>query len=491
MAETVLRAENVAKRYGPVVALRDVSLSVAAGEVHALLGANGAGKSTLVKILTGVIKPDQGTITMDQATVSFATPEQARGAGLVSVFQDPALAPDLTVSQNMRLTGTPVDAFREHMNSFGLGDIALNDQIRDIPLTAQRMIDLARALCFDPKVLLLDEITAALPADLSTKVFEVMAARRESGRSVLFITHRLGEVLEHADRATILRDGTDVEVTSTADTSERQLVTAMVGDLGEEMAATRRVNTENRTVVLRGTNLAADRGLHDVSLSLHKGEILGVAALDGQGQEELFEVLAGVRRLRAGEVEVNGRRVNLRSPFDAVRRGVAFVPSDRQEALLPLQSVAHNLTAPRHNSVGKWGWINGRKEQMLVEETVEELQIDTRAGSAVSQLSGGNQQKVTIGRWIASGFDVLLTFDPTRGIDARTKQQIYTLLRRLSEEGRSVLFFTSELRELQLMADRVLVIYGGRVVGELTPDEATEQRVLELMHGLSSVGQEN
>lgn len=486
MSQDLLKVRDIAKRYGPVIALREVSMATAAGEVHALLGANGAGKSTLVKILTGVVRPDQGTIEVSGKSVSFATPTQARSSGLVSVFQDPALAPDLTVAQNMRLTGTDIDTFIAHLTSFGLDDVDLKATMRDVPLTSQRMIDLARALTFDPDVLLLDEITAALPADLSEKVFMTMRQRKEQGKSVLFITHRLGEVLEHADRATILRDGVVVEVVDTRDSNETQLVTAMVGELDTSSASDRRTAATHSQVVLAGRNIASGRRLHDISFDLHKGEILGVAALDGQGQEEFFEVLAGARKSTGGSIEVEGHKVRFRSPFDAVKRGIALVPSDRQEALLPLQSIADNLTAPRHNRVSRWGWISRKKEGALVDATVEELQIDTRAADAVKQLSGGNQQKVTIGRWITAGFEVLLTFDPTRGIDARTKHQIYPLLRRFADEGKSVLFFTSELRELQIVADRVMVIYAGRVVAELGADEIDEQVILERMHGLSA-----
>jgi len=312
-----------------------------------------------------------------------------------------------------------------------------------------------------------------------------MHQRREQGKSVLFITHRLGEVLHHADRATILRDGVVVEVVNTQASNESELVTAMVGEIEASTDYGKREPTTGRAPVLGAVNLGSGRKLQDVSFTLHEGEILGVAALDGQGQEELFEVLAGARKATSGFVEVAGARVRFRSPFDAVKRGIALVPSDRQEALLPLQSVSDNLTAPRFNRVARWGWVNRRKERELVARTVEELQIDTRAADAVKQLSGGNQQKVTIGRWITAGFEVLLTFDPTRGIDARTKHQIYPLLRRFADEGKSVMFFTSELRELQIVADRVIVIYGGRVVAELAAGHIDEQVVLERMHGLT------
>lgn len=486
MTEPVLSTRDVAKRYGPVVALRSVTMSVSPGEVHALLGANGAGKSTLVKILTGVIEPDNGQIFLQGQPVRFTSPAKARAVGLVSVFQDPALAPDMTIMQNMRLTGTNISRFRERMDSFGISQLDMRAVIRDVPLTTQRLIDLARALTYDPKLLLLDEITAALPSDLANKVFDVMAEVTAQGNSVLFITHRLGEVLEHAQSATILRDGSVVESVSISDVDEKSIVTAMVGEGVANMEVIPRTFPVNQgDTALSVRNLAVGRRLIDVSFDLAKGEILGVVALDGQGQEDLFNGLSGMQKVRSGTIEVNGQQRSFRSPFDAVKRGITLVPSDRQDALLPLQSVAHNLTIPLYNSPKKWGLINQKRESVVIAETEAELQIDTRAGDEVRQLSGGNQQKVTIGKWVASGFDTLLTFDPTRGIDARTKQQIYQLLRRLSDEGKSILFFTSELREIRLLADRVLVMYGGRVVAEMSSSDASEQRLLEAMHGMS------
>lgn len=486
MNESVLSTVDVAKRYGPVIALRSVTMSVSPGEVHALLGANGAGKSTLVKILTGVIEPDNGQIFLQGQPVRFTSPAKARSVGLVSVFQDPALAPDMTIAQNMRLTGTNIEMFRDRMTAFGFSNLDMRAVIRDVPLTTQRLIDLARALTYNPKLLLLDEITAALPSDLANKVFEVMAEVTAEGNSVLFITHRLGEVLEHAKSATILRDGSVVEYVQVKDVNERDIVTAMVGEGVANMDVIPRafkVDADNTALSVR--HLAVGRRLHDVSFDLAKGEVLGVVALDGQGQEELFNGLAGLSKVRNGTIEVNGKQCSFRSPFDAIKRGISLVPSDRQDALLPLQSVAHNLTIPRYNNPKRWGLINASKEGALIADTESQLQIDTRAGDEVRQLSGGNQQKVTIGKWVASGFDTLLTFDPTRGIDARTKQQIYQLLRRLSDEGKSILFFTSELREIKLLADRVIVIYNGRVVAEMSSAEATEQKLLEEMHGMS------
>ena len=434
---SLLAAREVSKRYGPVVALRSATLVVEPGEIHALLGANGAGKSTLVKVLTGVIRPDAGTILLNGTETRVSSPAQAARIGLAPVFQDPALVPDLTVAQNFRLTGTPVEAVRRHLRDLDL-DVDFTEQVLDVPLPMQRMLDLARALARDPQLLILDEITAALPADLAERVFTVMQAQKERGRSSLFITHRLREVIAHCDRATVLRDGGDVGTLVPSEGGEEKIVEFM---LGAEVA--RAAGTAEATPQRERIELAADaptalevrsvrvgETLTDVSFALHPGEILGIAALEGQGQDELFSVLSGQQRPTDGDVLVRGNALRARHPYDAIRAGVVLVPADRLEALLPQRSVAENIAVPRFNSPHRWGPVDMRAERRRVGAAIDTLSIDTRAQRQVNRLSGGNQQKVTIARWLANGFQTLLCFDPTRGIDVGTKRQIYALLRR-------------------------------------------------------------
>jgi ribose transport system ATP-binding protein len=491
MTESLLAARGIAKRYGPVVALRAVDLTVEPGEVHALLGANGAGKSTLVKILSGVIPPDTGSIEVRGAPVTIRRPRDAQRYGLATVFQDPALIGDLTVTDNLRLSGTPQEAVVEWLGRMGLGgSIEFAETVRDLPLPMQRMLDLARALAGDPLLLLLDEITATLPADLADRVFEVMGEWKSRGRSVLFISHRLAEVLAHCDHATVLRDGRDVAAFVPGEGGERRMVQAMLGEAAEAPAAAAG-HARDRSygeVALEARDLRAAGHLDGVSLRVRKGEILGVASLEGQGQEALFEVLAGDRRLDGGELLVGGRPLVARSPFDAIRRGVVLVPSDRLSALLPKRSVAENLALALHNRPAEWGLIDAAGEGGKVRRAIERLSIDTRAQSQVRRLSGGNQQKVTIGRWLAAGFATLLCFDPTRGIDVGTKRQIYDLLRELAGEGAAVILYTSELREIPLVCDRVVVMYGGRLVHEQDAATADEATLLEAAHGLEREG---
>jgi ribose transport system ATP-binding protein len=488
----LLEAREVEKHYGPVVALRSASLSVEAGEVHALLGANGAGKSTLVKALTGVIRPDAGTITVAGRPVRVSSPAQAARIGLAPVFQDPALLPDLTVKQNLRLTRTSVDGVRQQLRAMEL-DVDFAERAGDIPLPMLRMLDLARALVREPKLLLLDEMTAALPSDLTERVFAVMRDWRERGNSVLFITHRLAEVIATCDRATVLRDGRDVGTLVPQEGGEERIVEYMLGaeaaQAEAKAIATDEAEAEAKDTAEAGEPVVEVRnlrvgGVSDVSFTLRAGEILGVAALEGQGQDDLFAALSGQRSPGAGDIVVRGKPMRARHPYDAIRAGLVLVPADRLQALLPQRSVGENIAAPRYNRLSRWGPINIREEHRRVRSAVESLQIDTRAQRQVRRLSGGNQQKVTIARWLASGFGALLCFDPTRGIDVGTKRQVYALLRSLADDGAPILFFSSELAEFPLVCDRVVTIFGGRVTGELPGAAADEASLLYAMHGL-------
>ncbi len=490
---SLLTAREVSKRYGPVVALQSATLVVEPGEVHALLGANGAGKSTLVKILTGVIRPDGGTILVNGKASSVSSPAQAARRGLAPVFQDPALVPDLTIDQNLRLTGTPVAAVRRRLAELDL-EVDLDEQALDVPLPLLRMLDLARALARDPQLLILDEITAALPADLAERVFDVMRRQKEAGRSALFITHRLREVIAHCDRATVLRDGGDVGTLVPREGGEEKIVEFMLGEEVARAAESAEATPPRERIELPGDGATAleVRGLQvgetltDVSFAVRPGEILGIAALEAQGQDELFEVLSGQQKPTDGEVLVRGAPLRARHPYDAIRAGVVLVPADRLQALLPQRSIAENIAAPRFNNPRRWGPVNVRDERRRVQGAIEALSIDTRAQRQVRRLSGGNQQKVTIARWLANGFQTLLCFDPTRGIDVGTKRQIYALLRQLAGDGSAVLLFTSELAEIPLVCDRAVCLYGGRVTAELDAAGADEATLLRAMHGLES-----
>jgi ribose transport system ATP-binding protein len=487
--DQLLEATGVAKTYGAVVALRSASLAVRPGEVHALMGANGAGKSTLVKILSGAVRPDAGTISVRGRERSVHSPAEARRGGIVSVYQEPALIPDLDIRANLRLTDTPVEPFRHWLGELGVAQLDTSALARQLPLATLRVIDLARALAIEPDVLMLDEMTAALPANLTERVLEVIGRQRGGDRCIVFISHRMIEIGAVCDRATVLREGATVGVVDVTPGSEDRIVELMLGQIAKDIpGAVEQASTAARprdaVPRLRVNGLASGTKLENVSFDLFPGEVLGVVALEGQGQDELFDVLAGTSRPTGGSIEVDGTPVTFRHPADAIRVGVVYVAADRAEALLMQRSVRENIALPFRARISRWGLINLGEERRQVHSAIQTLQIDTRAKGEVRQLSGGNQQKVTIARWVAGGVRTMVCFDPTRGIDIRTKRQIYALLRDLAEAGAAILLYTSELKEVQLVCDRAIVIFGGRVVRELSRAEADEPALLRAAYNL-------
>jgi ribose transport system ATP-binding protein len=484
----ILDAKGVTKRFGAVVALRDASLQVNRGQIVALMGANGAGKSTFVKILTGALKADAGHVLIKGQQRQVGSPAAARRSGLVPVYQEPSLIPDLDVAGNLRLCDTPVEAFRHWVSELGISGLRMDDVIRQMPLATLRILDLARALAVEPDVLLLDEMTAALPTDLVDRVLHTIRAQADAGRSVIYISHRFTEIAAICDRATVLRDGLTVGDLAIEAGVEDHVVELMLGGAVTVAAAKARsaqpVTTDAKPR-LQVRALRTGARLVDVSLDLHPGEVLGVVALEGQGQDELFDVLAGNRRPTSGTVAVNGRAVSFGHPADAIAAGLTLVPGDRAHALLMARSVQENIALPQLARFSRWGAIPMRAEAARVSQAIDRLQIDTRAQGEVRRLSGGNQQKVTIARWIAQGVETLLLFDPTRGIDIRTKRQIYALVRDLADQGAAVLYYTSELAEVQLACDRAMVIFGGRVVDVIEAADADKPALMRAAYGLT------
>ena len=486
-ASVVLEAAGVSRHYGAVVALQDASLRLQRGQVIALMGANGAGKSTLVKILTGAISPTAGTILINGEPQRIRSPAAARRLGLVPVYQEPSLIPDLDIHDNLRLGATPVEPFRHWVNALGIRSLDMGRTASQLPLAVQRILDLARALASEPQVLLLDEMTAALPTDLVDKVLEVVAGQKELDRSVIYISHRVPEIAAVCDRATVLRDGVTVGDVVIEPGVEEHIVDLMLGESIKASVVTGRRHIEKHVSkpVLDVIGLGAGSKLEDVSFDLHHGEVVGVVALEGQGQEELFDVLAGLQKPDSGSFTINGVEQHFSHPAEAIAAGHVYVPGDRSDALLMQRSVRENIAMPFYARPSRWGRIAMQQEKATVDAAIARLQIDTRAQGEVGRLSGGNQQKVTIARWIAMGVKTLLCFDPTRGIDIRTKREIYALLRELAEQGSSVLVYTSELAEVQQMCDRVIVIFSGKVVDAMPVESADEATLMRAAYGLT------
>ena len=492
----LLDVQNVAKRYGSVVALKSAELVVEPGEIHALLGANGAGKSTLVKILTGVIRHDSGTIAINGEQVRVGSPERAAKVGLAPVFQDPALLPDLTVAQNLKLTRTPIKAVREWLERMEL-TVDLTEMTSDLPLPTLRMLDLARALARDPQLLMLDEITAALPSDLAEKVFAVMREWRGRGRSVLFITHRLAEVTALCDRASVLRDGRTVGTLVPKPGEEEKIVELMLGEsrsklaqaidaaVGESDTPAVEVAATAGETQLEVRNLVVGDDPNGISFTLRAGEILGVAALEGQGQDLLFDYLAGERRPSGGgEMLVGGQSFSPHHPYEAIRKGVVLVPADRVLALLPQRPIRENIAAPLFNRISRWGPINRGDESRRVQNAIERLSIDARAQRQARRLSGGNQQKLTIARWLAAGFTTMLCFDPTRGIDVGSQAADLRAPAGALRGGRRGPALHVGAARIQLVCDRTIVVSHGAVTAGC-PVRGRQAALLKAAHGLT------
>ena len=488
MNTPVLDASGVAKSFGAVRALVDASLRVGKGEVVALMGANGAGKSTFVKIITGALRPDAGRVLIRGREAHVGTPAEARRSGLVPVYQEPSLIPDLDIADNLRLGATPVEPFRGWVDELGIPGLDLSSLARTLPLATQRIVDLARALASDPEVLLLDEMTAALPTDLVERVLSVVRQRAEAGMGVIYVSHRFNEIAQICHRATVLRDGGTVGDIEIGPGVEERVVEVMLGQK-LDLAATRHASAgapaRTGTPRLSVSGLAHAPKVRDVTFSLYPGEVLGIVALEGQGQDELFDLLAGFARPTKGRIEVDGTERTFSHPADAIAAGLTLVPGNRADALMAQRSVRENIALPFSARLRNWGRLDAARERDRVADAIDRLQIDTRAQGEVQRLSGGNQQKVTIGRWLATGVETLLLFDPTRGIDVRTKRQIYPLVRELAGQGASVLFYTSELAEVPQACDRVVVIFDGRVVDEMDAAGADEQTLMRAAYGLT------
>ena len=491
-----LDAEGVSKRFGAVVALADASLRVAKGEVVALMGANGAGKSTFVKILTGALRADGGAMRIRGHALRAASPGAARRSGLVPVYQEPSLIPDLDLRDNLRLGAIPVEAFQHWTDAMGLAGLRLDEPAGHLPLATMRVVDLARALAGEPEVLLLDEMTAALPADLVRRVLTVVREQADAGRSIVYVSHRFAEIAEICDSATVLRDGRTVGSLPIVPGVEEKIIALMLGDRLPTAREVRARTAVPRTDVsptevprLRVANLGAGRKLTDVSFEARRGEVLGIVALEGQGQDELFDVLAGFLKPSAGSVEIDGVPARFSHPADAIRAGHSFVPGNRADALMMQQSVRDNIALPFSARIARWGRVDLKREAARVADAIARLQIDTRAQGEVRRLSGGNQQKVTIGRWLATGVETLLLFDPTRGIDVRTKRQIYPLVRELADKGALVVFYTSELEEVRLACDRAVVIFNGKVVDIIDAADADDPTLMRAAYGLTAAAE--
>ncbi len=493
----VLAARGVDKRFGGVVALHGAEFACEAGEIHALLGENGAGKSTMVKVLCGVQQPDAGEITMAARPVTFRGPGDAASAGIVPVFQELSLVPDLSVAENLALGNEPRNRLglvsgrrmrrdaAEALSRLGFVGIDPGSPVRDLPLADRQLVEIAKAIGRRPSMLILDEATSALNRREVERVFDVVRSMRDAGTAVVFISHRMEEVRELCDRATVFRDGTHVGTVDVRGAPKGQIVEMMVGRALREVFPPRPPRAEPSTPLLEVAGLTWGRELRDVSLTIHAGEIVGLSGLEGQGQGDLLRALFGIYARVSGTVRMGGRPVRLGSPRAAMRAGLALVPEDRktQALILPLP-VRDNLTLPTLPRWSRGGILSPSAEAGATTAVRERLAIKTASvATPVRQLSGGNQQKVAIAKWLLGETRVFLLHDPTRGIDVGAKQEIYAVMRGLAERGNGVLFFSTELSEIVGLCDRALVMYEGAVVQELRGADLTETNLVSAAVG--------
>ena len=499
-APPAVRMTGIDKHYPGVHALDGASFELLAGEVHALVGENGAGKSTLMKVLAGIVRPDGGVVEVAGEPVSFSGPRDAHLAGISTVHQELNLVPHLTVAQNIflgrqgRRAGVFVDDAALDRRTAALFDrlhIALDPRAPASGLTVakQQMVEIARALSMDARVLVMDEPTAALTDTEIAELFRIIRGLRSEGVGVVHISHRLEELREISDRITVMRDGRTLETLTTAGVELGEVIRLMVGRKLTERPP--RAGAEQITdggqgeepAALEVRNLSRGRVVRDVSFSVRRGEILGIAGLVGAGRTETARLIFAADRPDGGEVLVGGRAVRLRTPSDAVAAGLAYLSEDRKQFGLALgMSVEENTvtaTLPRFAAPG--GWIRRSRTRAVARAHVESLRIRTPGlRQKVRNLSGGNQQKVVLAKWLTADCEVLIVDEPTRGIDVGAKDEIYTLLDGLAAQGRAIVMISSELPEVLRMSHRVLVMCEGRVTGELTAAEATQERIMTL-----------
>ncbi|GAB0117993.1 sugar ABC transporter ATP-binding protein [Acidisoma sp. 7E03] len=487
----VLQMDDVTKRFGPVQALRGVSLTARAGEVLALMGENGAGKSTLLRLMSGVHQPDDGHLVLDGAPVVFATPHAARAAGVRVVVQEPEIIPDVSVAENVYAGALPRRGrffdraalrlqFERDLARYGFAGVMRADQPgRSLSPAQRQIIEILRALTGGARVIAFDEPTSSLSDHEVQSLFRMIAQLRAEGIAIIYVSHRMKEIFQISDRILVLRDGASVGERLAAETSEPELVRMMVGrDLSALFPRSPRRIGE--TVLSLASVTTAD--VSRVSFEVRAGEVVALAGLVGAGRTELAHAIIGDTPILSGTVSVEGKPLALRSPRDAVKAGLALAPEERkQQALLMKRSVRDNVCLAILGRLQKWRVVSRAEEGRIARRYVQELRVRTPSiEQEVATLSGGNQQKTVLARWLARDAKLLILDEPTRGVDVGAKADIYAIIDRLAAQGSAILVISSELPEVLGLADRILVMQGGRIRGELPRDDATEEAILRL-----------
>ena len=495
VAETVVPAvemQGISKAFDSNVVLTGVDFEVAPGEVHALAGGNGAGKSTLMKILQGVYSKDDGTIRINGREVTFSSIQDAKAAGIGMVFQEFSLVPSLTVAQNIFLTTEPLgrgifirdgearDKAREVFRQLEV-DVDPGARVSDLGTAYWQLTEIAKAMAQNARVLIMDEPSASLARHEAEQLFELVARLKARGISIIYISHRMEEVYRIADRITILRDGRNLLTERLTDVTPEQIVEGIVGQQIEGMAYQERDSSAEREVLLEARGLTAGSRVQNVSFTLHRGEIIGLAGLMGSGRTELARCLFGIDKLDSGEVRVRGERVDLSNPRQAIKAGLALIPEDRRAQGLVLDhSVRDNLLLPLLKKIERGPLLDDGAGKTLTTSLIERFAVKVaNPGRPVRLLSGGNQQKVVIAKWLGTDPDVLIMDEPTAGVDIGTKTEILTMIRNLAEEGKAVIVISSEYAEMLAVSDRVLILRDGTIQQELARKDIADEESLQ------------
>jgi L-arabinose transport system ATP-binding protein len=490
--QPLFELRSISKEFPNVRALNKVSLAVNAGEVLALIGENGAGKSTLLRVLNGDYQPDSGELYYNGQRVHFSSPRAAHKVGIRVIYQEPEIVPDLSVAENLYINELPkvgglfvnwnklYNAAREQVARLGFeGELNLNAKARSLSPAQRQLVEILRAMKDGVRVLALDEPTSSLSDEEANRLFALVRRLRNQGIGIIYVSHRLREIVQLTDRVAILRDGEMVTVRPTPEISEQEMMSLMVGrPLSNLFSQGSYVQND---VVLSVRNLSSPK-LKNVSFDLHRGEVLGIAGLIGAGRTSLGKTIFGVHTADSGTIEVEGKPIRIRSPHQAIAAGICYTPEDRKgEALLRVLSVKQNTSLAILDRIRFLRFVNFAKEQRIVSEMVGKLRVKTPSLSQeVGKLSGGNQQKVVLARWLARSPKILILDEPTRGIDVGAKAEIYALVNDLAKQGYAIIVISSELPEILGMSDRIIVMHSGRITGELTRAEASEEAVLNL-----------
>lgn len=492
MGDIILTMKGIDKSFPGVHALDHVDLEVRKGEVLALMGENGAGKSTLMKVLTGIYKKDEGTITYEGKEIEFENPRAAQAAGVVIVHQELNMLSHLTVAQNIFIG-------REIMNGQIINDEKMNEEsiklfqklgieidpkekMGNLTVGKQQMCEIAKAISHDAKVIIFDEPSAALTEAEIEELFKIIRDLRDKGMGIVYISHRMDEIKVITDRVTVMRDGTYVGTLITKDCTKDDIINMMVGRVIYEDPKTQSAVAPDAPVVLKVEHLNAGKMVRDVSFELHKGEILGFSGLMGAGRTETARALFGADPKEGGDIYINGEKVTINTPMDAVNHGIGYLSEDRKRyGIVVGKSVAENTTMATLKEFMSGLFINKKKEDEVAWKYVESLKTKTpTVDTEVVNLSGGNQQKVVIAKWLTRNCDILIFDEPTRGIDVGAKSEIYTLMNELVAQGKSIIMISSEMTEVLRMSDRIVVMCEGRKTGEIDIAEATQENIMQL-----------